>query len=122
MCGACHGAPPADNDFGALRQLETTVHSVRFPSQRIVLSRCFNESFGELKCTTCHDPHVNVRDEVAKRDNSCVSCHNTAVREEANVCPVGKENCSSCHMPKERVMRHSLFSDHWIRVVDPTGG
>ncbi len=122
MCGACHGAPPADNDFDALRQVETMVHSVRFPSQRIVLSRCFNESFGDLKCTTCHDPHVNVRDEAAGHDQSCLACHNTAAREEAAVCPVGTTKCSSCHMSKERVMRHSLFSDHWIRVVDPNGG
>ena len=119
MCGVCHGAPPPDNDFAALQQLETTLHSVRFPSQRIVLSRCFNESFGELSCTTCHDPHVNVADEAAGRDRSCLSCHRAAAREEASVCPVGTAECSDCHMPKERVMRHSLFTDHWIRVVDP---
>ena len=122
MCGGCHGTPPQDNDFDALRLLENTPHSVRFPSQRIVLSRCFNESFGELKCTTCHDPHVDVADEAQGYDAGCQSCHDTAARKEAAVCPVGDAKCSSCHMPKERVMRHSLFSDHWIRVERQGGG
>ena len=117
MCGACHGRPPQDNDFDALAMLEQTPHSVRFPSQRIVLSRCFNETFGELACTTCHDPHVDVADEAGSFDASCLSCHSRDDREHAAVCPVQSQNCSSCHMPKERVMRHSMFSDHWIRVV-----
>ena len=117
MCGACHGRPPQDNDFDALRLLEQTPHSVRFPSQRIVLSRCFNETFGELACTDCHDPHGNVADEGGRLDAACLSCHDRKARQHAAVCTVGSADCSSCHMPKERVMRHSMFSDHWIRVV-----
>ena len=117
MCGACHGRPPQDNDFDALALLERTPHSVRFPSQRIVLSRCFNESFGELACTTCHDPHGDVADETGGLDAACLSCHDKEARERASVCPVSSARCSSCHMPKERVMRHSTFGDHWIRVV-----
>lgn len=117
MCGACHGTPPQDNDFDALRLLEQTPHSVRFPSQRIVLSRCFNETFGELACTTCHDPHGDVKDEAPTFDSTCLSCHDTEKRELASVCPTAAKDCASCHMPKERVMRHSMFSDHWIRVV-----
>ena len=117
MCGACHGRPPQDNEFDALELLERTPHSVRFPSQRIVLSRCFNETFGELACTACHDPHGDVADEAHSFDASCLSCHSTAHRRDAAVCSVGTADCSTCHMPKERVMRHSMFSDHWIRVV-----
>lgn len=117
MCGACHGRPPQDNDFDALALLEQTPHTVRFPSQRIVLSRCYNETFGELACTACHDPHGDVADEADSFDTSCLSCHNQEDRQQAAVCPVAVRDCSSCHMPKERVMRHSMFSDHWIRVV-----
>ena len=123
MCGACHGRPPQDNDFDALRLLENTPHSVRFPSQRIVLSRCFNESFGELKCTTCHDPHVDVADEAAGYDAACQSCHDAESRKEAAVfAPLATPSVRVAICPKERVMRHSLFSDHWIRVVNRGGG
>ena len=117
MCGACHGRPPQDNDFDALRLLEQTPHSVRFPSQRIVLSRCFNETFGGIACTNCHDPHGDVADEDDQFDTACLACHDRKSREHAAVCTVASADCSSCHMPKERVMRHSMFSDHWIRVV-----
>lgn len=117
MCGACHGRPPQDNEFDALAMLERTPNSVRFPSQRIVLSRCFNETFRELACTTCHDAHRNVADEADSFDATCLSCHDKGHRADGSVCSVASAGCSSCHMPKERVMRHSLFSDHWIRVV-----
>ena len=119
MCGACHGVPPADNDFDALALLERTPHSVRFPSQRIVLSRCFNETFGDLACTACHDPHRDVADEAGSFDESCLSCHDGESRLGGSVCLVGSADCASCHMPSRRVMRHSMFSDHWIRVVRP---
>ncbi len=119
LCGTCHGTPPPDNDFDALSLLEQTPHSVRFPSQRLVLSRCFNETFGELSCTTCHDPHGNVADEAETFDSSCLACHDRQARPVAAVCPVDTADCASCHMPKERVMRHSMFSDHWIRVAGP---
>ena len=117
LCGACHGTPPLDNDFDALSLLERTPHSVRFPSQRLMLSRCFNETFGNLACTTCHDPHGDVAEEAATFDASCLACHDRSEREPAEICPIAVSACSSCHMPKERVMRHSMFSDHWIRVV-----
>lgn len=117
MCGACHGKPPQDNDFDALALLEATPHSVRFPSQRIVLSRCFNESLGELACTTCHDPHSDVREDAAQLETACLRCHESGTRRKPSVCPVSSTDCASCHMPSERVMRHSMFSDHWIRVV-----
>ncbi len=117
MCGACHGEPPQYNDFDALRLLEETPHSVRFPSQRLVLSRCFNETFGDLACTDCHDPHGNVSEERQRLEQACLSCHDRRARASGAVCPVATADCSSCHMPQERVMRHSLFSDHWIRGV-----
>ena len=121
MCGACHGTPPEDNDFNFIRYVEMTPHTVRLPSQRLVLSRCFNETSGGLKCTTCHDPHQNVASQMSEFDPSCLSCHQAGAREDGSMCPVGVEKCSSCHMPRERVMRHSLFADHWIRVVRRRG-
>ncbi len=117
MCGACHGPPPQDNDFDAIRYVETTLKTVRFPSQRLVLSRCFNESMAGLKCTTCHDPHTNAAAERETRDRPCLSCHVREGANEGSSCPVAADDCASCHMPRERVMSHSLFTDHWIRVM-----
>ncbi len=118
MCGACHGAPPEDSDFAFIRFIETTPQTVRLPSQRLVLSRCFNESFGELKCTTCHDPHEDAVGNMTREfDDSCLSCHQAGARDDGSMCSVGARDCSSCHMPRTRVMRHSMFTDHWIRVV-----
>jgi hypothetical protein len=117
MCGVCHGAPPQDTDFQAIQFIQDTPNTVRFPSQRLVLSRCFNETENGLRCTTCHDPHSNVAGNRAALQKPCISCHVSAKRRGPKVCPVAKENCSSCHMPKERVMAHSMFTDHWIRVI-----
>jgi len=112
LCGDCHGHPPQDNDFARLRQIERTPGTSRFPSQRLVLSRCFNESAYGLKCTLCHDPHGNV---APAEDRPCVGCH--AKDASAAVCPKARSACVSCHMPKRQVMAHSLFTDHWIRIV-----
>jgi hypothetical protein len=117
MCGACHGHPPRDTDLAALRFIEQTPQTARFPSRRLVLSRCFNESDGSLKCTLCHDPHTNVAEQSAQRDRSCLGCHTPRLRAKASVCPVSASNCVTCHMPRQRVMLHSEFTDHWIRVV-----
>ena len=123
MCGACHGKPPRDTDLNALQFIERTPRTARFPSQRLVLSRCFNES-ADLKCTLCHDPHTNVSERRAQRDQPCIGCHSERLRAKARICPVQQSDCVSCHMPKERVMLHSEFTDHWIRIATakPTKG
>jgi hypothetical protein len=117
VCGVCHGRPPQDTDFHVIRFIQETPNTVRFPSQRLVLSRCFNETENGLRCSACHDPHTNVAASRASLEKSCVSCHTTGARPRVEVCPVAKQNCASCHMPKQRVMAHSTFTDHWIRVV-----
>lgn len=111
LCGQCHGRPPFDSDVRALEALARNPNSVRFPSQRLMLSRCFNESAGGLACSGCHDPHGDVP---ASLDSSCTGCHKTGA---SRTCPKGSANCAGCHMPKESVMQHSQFADHWIRVV-----
>ena len=117
MCGACHGVPPQDSDLAAIRYIESTPVTARFPSQRLPLSRCFNESSGKLKCTSCHDPHGNAVRTAELTDRNCVACHKASAGQAIRSCPVGRNNCVSCHMPQERVMAHSLFTDHWIRVA-----
>jgi hypothetical protein len=117
LCGQCHGRPPEDTDLAALRAIEDNPNTVRFASPRLVLSRCFNESAEGLKCGTCHDPHQDAAREHAGYDRACTACHDQSKRKRASVCRVGKENCSSCHMPRSQVMAHSSFTDHWIRVT-----
>ncbi len=117
MCGSCHGRPPRDTDLDAIRLIEQSPNTVRFSSQRLVLSRCFNESADGLKCTRCHDPHTNVVAQRQHWDTRCLACHSAGVRAKARTCPIAGSNCVSCHMPSERVMRNSEFTDHWIRVV-----
>ena len=114
MCGVCHGRPPADSDVAALRRIEQSPNTVRFPSQRLVLSRCYNESPEGLPCSRCHDPHVNVSSRAQDLDRACLGCHVKPHR----VCPVASANCATCHMPKKQVMLHSLFTDHFIRIAD----
>lgn len=117
MCGTCHGTPPRDTDLAALRFIEQTPRTARFPSERLVLSRCFNESPEGLKCTFCHDPHASISDDRAHGDQTCKSCHRKGGQSGARICQVSTTACASCHMPRERVMLHSEFTDHWIRVV-----
>jgi len=116
-CGVCHGRPPMDTEFQTIRFIQETPNSIRFPSQRLVLSRCFNESEDGLRCTSCHDPHTNASEHRAASERTCLGCHQKGAQGLANLCPVAKSGCASCHMSKERVMAHSVFTDHWIRVV-----
>jgi hypothetical protein len=117
MCGVCHGMPPEETNFQAIRFIQGAPNTVRFPSQRLVLSRCFNETDDGLRCTMCHDPHRDVAMNRGAPEKACISCHAAAARARAKICPVAKANCASCHMPKQQVMAHSMFTDHWIRVV-----
>ena len=117
MCGACHGKPPRETDLSALQLSEPTPQMARYPSRRLVLSRCFSESADGLKCTSCHNPHINVSEWRAQRDQPCIACHSERLRAKARICPLQQSDCVSCHMPKERAMLHFEFTDHWILVA-----
>jgi hypothetical protein len=117
LCGQCHGQPPEDTDLAGLRAIEENPNTARFASPRLVLSRCFNESTEGLKCGSCHNPHQDAARDRSSYDRACTGCHDPSKRKRATTCRVGKENCSSCHMPLSQVMAHSSFTDHWIRVA-----
>ncbi|PYV89108.1 MAG: hypothetical protein DMG05_14275 [Acidobacteria bacterium] len=114
FCGGCHHQPPAD--FSQVLQDKKTI---RFAPPRLVLSRCYDESKGQLKCTTCHNTHENLATSAEYYDQKCRSCH-TAEAGRGSPCPVAKKDCVSCHMPREPLMKHSDFADHWIRVLPRT--
>ena len=116
FCGTCHGIPPGGADLRALDHAMAQKHSVRFPAKRLVLSRCYNESGGKLKCTTCHNVHENLP---LSFDQNCLSCH-SGKDSLASPCPQSTNDCVRCHMPQETgFMTHSEFADHWIRIVSP---
>jgi len=110
-CGQCHRAPSAN-----LGQVMTDKSTIRFPAQRLVLSRCYDESAGRLKCTTCHNPHENLPESLSAYDPKCLSCHDGKAAI-GSPCPAAKNNCVSCHMPVKPLMKHSEFADHWIRRI-----
>ena len=122
FCGGCH------------RTWESVVRTrtwgelnVRFQPYRLANSKCFNGADSRISCTACHDPHRNlVRNDASYYDAKCLACHGTApVASTAAVattvakhCPVSKNNCVSCHMPKiELPGSHAIFTDHQIRIV-----
>src|SRR5690606_11455270 len=101
------------------------VDNVRFQPFRLVNSKCYDPEDARIRCAACHDPHEDPRRDVRFYDDKCLACHTqgsaaVAAVAKAPACPVGKEDCSSCHMPKIEVPgSHFSFSDHSIRIVRP---
>ncbi len=120
FCGQCHRSFLT---VASQRLLGPT--DIRFAPFRLSLSKCFDGTDARIRCTSCHDPHVDVNREIASYDPKCLACHapskksaGGALHSEAKVCSVSKSNCASCHMPREpRVDGHVTFTDHFIRVV-----
>ncbi len=108
FCGQCH------------RTWETVIRTrkwgelnVRFQPYRLANSKCFNGADARIRCTACHDPHRDLVREDASYDSKCLACHVST-----KPCPVSKNNCVSCHMPKvELPGGHVTFTDHQIRIV-----
>jgi hypothetical protein len=124
FCGQCH------------RSWETTIRTgirglpnVRFQPYRLENSKCFDGSDRRLSCLTCHDPHVPLVRDDAAHDRTCLACHTSSAKKSAAVakastksCPVAREKCVSCHMPKTKVNTPGgllTFTDHQIRIVKP---
>jgi hypothetical protein len=127
FCGACHRAPldvAAARDYGPL--------NIRFQPYRLSKSRCWSRPDPRITCIACHDPHEPLVRDAAFYDAKCLACHGTAAadtpasvaqdrqRSSPSTCPVSKEHCVSCHMPKlEDPQFHGSFTDHDIRIVRP---
>ncbi len=115
LCGDCHRLPAALTSK-ELRDYPNVL--TRFQPIGMVRSACYLESEGQLKCTTCHNPHTTVTAVgpefyVAK----CVQCHSTETPGHT-VCPVSAASgCIDCHMPATPIDNYGTeFHDHWIRV------
>ena len=102
------------------------IDNVRMQPYRLTNSKCFDGLDARLSCVTCHDPHQHGMPSTEIVDGKCLACHSagtsvTAVEhEQPKLCPVGKNNCASCHMPKVPLMDGNIaFTDHEIRIVHP---
>jgi hypothetical protein len=126
FCGACHGTPKDVALMGFVGTL-----TVRFPAYRLEKSRCWGISGdARLACFACHNPHQPLEKDAAAYDAACFRCHaggpattTMAASAKQPACPVAKDRCTSCHMPKVTLSgMHYAFSDHDIRIVKSGAG
>jgi hypothetical protein len=112
LCTRCH---PSWADIAA--NGPRGVANVRYQFYRLTNSRCYDAADTRIACAACHDVHGRLAKESASYDSKCQQCHSSATAG-AKSCPVSKENCSTCHMPKIDVPGlHYKFTDHQIRIV-----
>ncbi len=114
MCGVCH------RTWETVMMLRITgVSTVRFPAYRLTNSQCYSVSDSRIACTACHNPHEKLVSDDKFYDSKCAACHNKGTTAATKrMCPVAKQACTSCHMPRlEPPQTHHAFADHRIRVV-----
>ena len=114
-CGQCHRMPDTIEPERLARYPDSLV---RFQPVGLLMSRCYTESPGTLKCSTCHDPHADpTKTSLDDHTRRCVSCHQGTT---ATHCPQSPaDDCIRCHMPQIPLVRDIAFHDHWIRIRKP---
>jgi hypothetical protein len=119
FCGACH----VSFEKALLMPKQGGANNLRYQPYRIFNSRGHNGD-ARINCIACHDPHDKLAEDAAFYDAKCLACH-LSTREEVKTaarsaapCPVSKQQCTTCHMPKiDLPGAHGKFTDHWIRIV-----
>ncbi len=120
FCGQCHRTWAQ-----IAAQPNPSIANVRFQPYRLTGSKCFDPDDARIGCLACHNPHQDfAKPTTVNFDRQCLSCHAggavSTPKAGAKACPVSKEKCVSCHMPKiELPGAHYKFTDHRIRVVKP---
>ncbi|MGA2049422.1 MAG: hypothetical protein ABSG96_17115 [Terracidiphilus sp.] len=152
ICISCHQAGDARvlqpgktyQDFRPGEPLERTVAIFQIPPTRdnppnedhvqhyysMSLSKCFLATQNlrpekQLRCISCHDPHVEPTAEEAPAhfNGACLTCHTKAsctASQAARQATTPSDNCIGCHMPRRsiRVISHSSATNH--RIVRTT--
>jgi len=119
MCAVCHsgstgamlrptfGFKPNDNlaDYKIEDVFQPTnpsrldVHDNQ--SRLLAGSKCFIMS--NMDCATCHNVHINEREQVSLYSQKCLTCHSDAQHNFCKMAPeigaIIKTNCIDCHMP-----------------------
>ncbi|QDT47898.1 Tetratricopeptide repeat protein [Symmachiella dynata] len=90
-------------------------------------SACFRGSEGQMRCTTCHDPHRSPKPEeraafYRDRCNSCHSDRGCSLPIEEREQPPALNSCAHCHLPSSGSsdIPHTSASDHRILRNPPT--
>jgi hypothetical protein len=85
------------------------------------MSKCFRASARQLRCATCHDPHVEptAAQAPAYFNEKCMACH----EQQSCTAPVDarqkttpSDNCIGCHMPQRQAPEtaHTSLTNHRI--------
>ncbi len=88
-------------------------------ADRMKQSKCYLAS-GKLTCTTCHNPHLSVKQTQTELFNSkCIVCHtkNNSCKAPKTVRDKVSDNCFQCHMPESETLDipHVTIHDHKIQ-------
>lgn len=85
------------------------------------LSECFAKSGGKLGCTTCHNPHQELKGAQAATyyRSRCLTCHtlkSCTLPMASRLKTQPPDNCVGCHMPKQNLtaVSHAALTDHRI--------
>jgi cytochrome c554/c'-like protein len=114
FCGRCHRTWS-----DVVTRQDYSLNNVRFQPYRLWSSRCYDPDDARISCLACHDPHKEVSTQAGDYDAQCQACHKAGTSK-VKSCPVSKNNCVTCHMPKiELPGAHFKFTDHRIRIVKP---
>jgi Cytochrome c3 len=116
FCGQCHRTWATIAEDGP-----HDINNVRFQPYRLANSKCYDPSDKRISCIACHNVHEEVVGADSLYDRRCLACHATSrapAKPAAKSCPVGTNNCVTCHMPKlELPGSHYKFTDHRIRIA-----
>ena len=87
------------------------------------MSKCFRASAGQLRCATCHDPHVEPAQSEAPGyfNTKCVGCHSSracTLPLPARQQTKPADNCIGCHMPQREATEtaHTSLTNHRILI------
>ena len=101
FCGACH----VSFEKALLMPKQGGENNLRYQPYRIFNSRGHSGD-ARISCVACHDPHDKLAGDAASYDSKCLACHLTTrdqvktAERSAAACPVSRQKCTTCHMPK----------------------
>lgn len=110
VCGECHRMP---EKFSPTPERDDPL-SIRFQPIGLMASQCFLKG-QRLTCVTCHNPHENAQHNPEFYVSKCMACHQQSTPKPQ--CGLAtRQNCLTCHMPKNSPAEFLTFTDHRIRV------